>query len=827
MKIFLKYVVKSMVEKKARFLLLLLAITISTALFVGSMGAVESGIESYVKPQLEQLENKDVYISSKSGETTFSLDDIKEKGIKNLLPELNIPVIFDNKEMQSLSLSGREDKYIDKSILIDGKDLKEFQDEKCIISKRTSDKFKLKLGDDLKIILNGEKLSLKVAAISANQGTFYMDSKDSFNILVPYKFISKKLGAQGKYNSITANKVKASVKDSVKEFNDSNTKFSAKELFDEEQVKSQLSQMTSMFYMMLTIVVFMSAIIIYSSFKLTVTERMPVIGTFLSQGATRGTIRRILYLESLVYGVLGGVLGNLAGVGILYIINYFISPLREYGIIDKPNINPNYLILGMLFSILLSIISAALPVLKTRKLEVKNVILNNPSTVNEVGLGKFIFGVGLLLVVIVANALKSKIIINISPLLMIAAVASSMLIFPKLIDYLTKFIYVVLRGINGSIALSFNNMRTSRVLLGNVNLMILSIVSIITINSLGVSIKNVVSEAYEKLNYSIAIEASGGGVRSNLDKIKEVAAKTDGVNKDTIQFMYNAHGTIKDNQYYVMAIEPDKYTNYDHYIDWNDSDNKVVYDKFKAGDSNGVIITDKIAEKAKLAKGDTFDMKLRNTVKSFKVAGVIDGKLMNNGVFILMNYKALPKEYIDSASYSVYFNTSKSSKTVKENMNKEIKGLGGQVNTFEETKDRNIEQNKQLMTILSIFSYMAVIIGCFGILNNIGISFIQRKKDMAVLSSVGMTKGQRAIMIIVESILSVIWAVLIVTPLSYLTSSLMSKISESIGLPLDVQFNISYLPVVVVVSLALVFLATIPVLFKSRKLSIMQELKYE
>jgi putative ABC transport system permease protein len=276
-----------------------------------------------------------------------------------------------------------------------------------------------------------------------------------------------------------------------------------------------------------------------------------------------------------------------------------------------------------------------------------------------------------------------------------------------------------------------------------------------------------------------------------------------------------------------MAIEPDKYTNYDHYVDWNDSDNKAIYDKFKSGDSNGVIITEKIAEKAKLSEGDTFEMKLRNTVKSFKVAGIIDGKLMNNGVFILMNYKALPKEYIDSASYSVYFNTTKNSKTVKESMNKDIKGLGGQVNTFEETRDRNIEQNKQLMTILSIFSYMAVIIGCFGILNNIGISFIQRKKDMAVLSSVGMTKGQRAIMIIVESILSVIWAVVIVTPLSYLTSSLMAKISESIGLPLDVKFNISYLPVVIVVSLALVFLATIPVLFKSRKLSIMQELKYE
>jgi putative ABC transport system permease protein len=827
MKIFLKYVVKSMIEKKARFLLLLLAIILSTALFVGSMGAVEAAVESFVKPQLQQLENKDLYISSKTGESTFSLENINEKGVKNLVPQLNVSVVYDSDDLQPLNLSGREEMYIDKSILLINKELKDFDGEKCIISKRISDKFKLNVGDNLKVILNGEKISLKVSAVATNEGAFYMDSKDSFQIIVPYKFISKKLDIEGKYNSITANKSKDSIEDSVKEFNDSNSKFSAKELFDEEQFKSQLSQITSMFYMMLAIVVFMSAIIIYSSFKLTVTERMPIIGTFLSQGATRGTIRRILYLESLVYGILGGIIGNAAGVGILYIINYFISPLREYGIIDKPHIDAKNLVFGMIFSVLLSLLSAVLPVIKTRRLEVKNVILNNPSSVNEIGYGKFVLGLVMLIVVIILNSINRKFVVDISPILMIIAVAAAMLIFPKLVDFLSRGIYIILRKINGSMALSFNNMRTSKVLLGNVNLMILAIVSIITINSLSVNVKVLVSGIYEQLNYSIEINASGTGVVSNLDKIKKVALKTDGVYKDSIQFMYYANGNIKDDTFSVMAVEPDKYTDYDHYIDWQEKSNKDIYDKFKFGASDEVILSRKVAEKTKLALGDTFDMKLRNTTKAYKIAGIVDGKMLNNGIFILMNYKGLPKEYYDSASYSIYFNTSKSSKDIKEVINKEVKGLGGQVRTFEETRDRNIEQNDQLMTILSIFSYMAVVIGCFGILNNIGISFIQRKKDMAVLSSVGMTKGQRGVMIIVESILSVIWAVVIVTPLAYLTSSLMSKITDKIGLPLDIKFNISYMPIVLSVSLILVFLATLPVLFKSRKLSIIEELKYE
>lgn len=827
MKIFLKYVAKSMVEKKARFLLLILAIVLSTALFVGSMGAVKIGIGSFVKPQLERLENKDVYISSKSGEPVFSIQELNQKGIKNIVPDLSVSCVYDSDDMQNLNICGREEKYINKSNLIEGKELKDFSGEKCIVSKRTAEEYKLKLGDNLKLILNGEKLSLKVVAISSNKGLFYMDDKNAFQVVVPYEYISKKYGVEGKYNSVLGEKAKDSIKDSIKEFNDANTKFSAKELFNEKQVQEQMSQITSMFYLMLSIVVFMSAMIIYSSFKLTVTERLPIIGTFLSQGATRGTVRKILYLESLVYGIIGGILGDAGGVGLLYLINYLISPLKKYGIIDKPDINLSYLAFGLVFAILLSMVSAAIPVLRTSRLQVKDVILNNLNTSSEIGFGKFIIGSFLLVCVIIINSLKAQWVINFSPVLIVVAVAAIMLMFPKIIDLISKQIYRVLRSISGVNALSFNNMRTSKVLLGNVNLMILAIISIIAINSVSVSVKNVVSEAYEKLNYDIEIDVSDSSVVSNRDKIQAVVEGADGVDKDSIQFMYYANGVIKDENYHVMGIDPNKYLTWDNYLNWKDKTNEEIYNRFRDGNSNDVILSEKVAKKADLVVGDKINIKLRNTTKEYKVAGIVDGKLMNNGTFILMKYKDLPQEYLISASYSVLMDTIKSPKEVKESVKKNIKALGGETKTFEETRASNIEQNKQLMDILSIFSYMAVVIGSFGILNNIGISFIQRKRDMAVLSSVGMNKGQRARMLVIESILSVFWAAVIVTPFSYLGISIVSKITNAIGFALDVSFNLSYMPIVTGVSFLIVIIATLPVLFKSRKLSIIEELKYE
>lgn len=827
MKVFLKYVLRSMLEKKARLFLLLVAIILSTALFVGSMGAVDAALDSFVKPRLEQLENKEIFISAKDGEGTFSLDDMKLEGVKDIIPEINSSAIYDSDDMQVVSIHARTEEYINKKLLLEEHTLKDFEGGKCIISKRISDKFNLKIGQDIKIILNGERITLEISAISANEGIFYADTKDRFQVIVPYEYIANKYNLKDKYNSIMASKTEESVKDSVEKFNDANTKFAATELYNEEAIKSQVSQITTMFYMMLTIVVFMSGIIIYSSFKLTVTERLPIIGTFLSQGATRGIIRRILYLESLCYGFIGGIIGNALGIGLLYLINYAVSPLKEYGIMEKPNININYLIFGLVFSVVLSLVSAVVPIIRTNKLQVKEVILNTSNNSEVIGIRKFIIGILLLVAVLIINSFKNQFAINLSPLLIILAVSAIMFIFPKIIDFVSKNIFSSLRDISSINALSLNNMRTSKVLLGNVNLLIVSIIAIVMINSLGVSIKNVVTEAYENLNYDLYIDVPVSDTQDIKEKIINVLENEPAVIKDSIQKECYANGSINNSNYIVMGIDPDKYRSYDNYIDWDKEEYIKIFEEFKSGDLNGVILSKKIAEKLKLKVGDNFDMKLRATTENYKVVGVVDGKLMNNGVFLLINFQGLPKEYRERAPISLILNTSADAAKVKENINKSIRELGGTVSTYEETRDKNIEANKMLINILSIFSFMAVVIGSFGVLNNIGISFIQRKKDLAVLSSVGMSNIQRGKMIINESILTVVWSTIIVIPFSYLVISILSKITKLIGFDMDVSFNINFVPITFIVSLILVLIATIPVLFKSKKLSIIEELKYE
>ena len=435
---FLKYILKSMMEKKGRLILLLIAIAMSVGLFVASSGVIDIGIKSSTRPFIESYENKDIIVSGSNDETFFDADNIKEDGIKNLIKEIYLDGSYiDNDSNINITLLGREDEYINESLLLKGS-LDGFSGAKCIISQRTSEEKNIKKGDKIELIIAGQNKELEVSAISATNNVFYTDTINSFTVIIPYEYLSKELGVEGKYSVIMADSSKNSLQDSIDAFNDANDNFSARKLFDADEVKEQMSSFTSMLYAMLVIVVVMSAIIIYGSFKLTVTERLPVIGTFLSQGATVGTVEKILLLESVVYGVFGGIIGNLLGIGGLKLINYIISPLKDYGIIEKVDINIETLVFGMIFSIILAVVSALIPVLKVRRLQVKEVILNNVAVSTHIGWGKFIIGIVLLIFSIVVAFANGEEFDELGSIAILTSIIGAVCVYQKVVDILSR-----------------------------------------------------------------------------------------------------------------------------------------------------------------------------------------------------------------------------------------------------------------------------------------------------------------------------------------------------------------------------------------------------
>ena len=832
MGIFFKFIRKSMLEKKGRLFLLILAISLSTTLFVTNLGVVDIAIDSIAKPELESYDNKDIIINSKDGEAFFNVDDLKEKGIKNLIKQIHFKGVIENKDdSNDVVIIARENKYINTKDLLEGS-IDNFTGSKCIISKRTSEERNLDLNDSFEMVIAGKKTKLTVAAISDNKGKFYNDNSTTFSIIMPYEFMAKELGVEGKYNFVTANKSKDSTDDSIKAFNKANLNYEADELLNEESIRDATSQFSQILYFMLAIVVFMSGIIIYSSFKLIVTERMSIIGTFLSQGATKRTVKSILYLESLCYGIMGAIFGNILGVVALNIINRAVSPLAEYGIYEKVDINYLYILIGAIFSIVLSLISAIIPINKIKKLQVKEVILNNVSFSMKIGWGKFFVGVIIIICCLLGVFIDSDLIPKLSPILILGTYVGVILVYPKVIDTFSNVLYKIFRGRSKSLVFSLNNLRTSKVLLGNTTLIIISIISVLMIASIGSSLQNVVQDAYKKLSYDVNITGIST-IRNNeftiSDEIVEKLKQYDGIQDDSITVVRNCYGSLegkeKDMPFGIDAVNLDNYLNFNKYIITN-KEEEDNYNKLKEN-KDGILVSDNLKEKYNLKEGKYYNIKIDDIMKKVKVVGFFNARLYNNGFFAVIGQETLENIYGLKGGNSITLKTTKSPTEFKKDIKSIKDEYGVSISTRDEDTKANTEQNAQMISIINIFNYMAMLIAALGVLNNITIGFLQRKRELAVLSSVGMSNGNRNKMILFESIITVFWAAVFSIPGSMLVTKLITKFLELLDLKFEVSMNFAVVPYYIIVAMVIIIIATIPVLFKSKKLSIINELKYE
>ncbi|SFR54296.1 ABC transporter permease [Anaeromicropila populeti] len=843
MRIFFKYVLKSMTEKKGRFLLLIVAISISTALLVASTGMIDIIMDSLIKPQLETFEGKDMVISSKDQTSYFYSDEnMKLAGVEeeSLLKELYITGNIvdkpdtDDEAMLNITVLGRDTKYIDNEMITQG-DIEAFTGAVCMISERTAEEKKTGIGDTLDIIIGGVTKSLKVAAISAPAGVFYNDSSTSFSVMVPYDYLSSDLGAEGKYNLIIGSSAEKTVQEGIDQFNENNEWFTAEELFDEDTIKEQASSFTSILYMMLIIVVAMSSIIIYSSFKLIITERLKTIGTFLSQGATVGKVRTILYLESCTYGLFGAVIGITLGVIGLHVINRLVSPLKDYGIYGEVVIEPHYVISGIIFAVVLSILSSYLPVRKISKLQVKDIILNDVRITKTIGWKKCIAGTVITAGSVAAYVFAENKLGVYSALLIISSLIGVILAYPKLIDLLSGLLYHIFRGRSKNVIYAINNLRTSKVLLGNISLIIISLTSIIAIQSVGASMIDIVTEAYTKLQFDVEISGIST-IRENsqetteeylVKKLESFGVKENQINKiNYFTSLLSVPDTDTEMGLYAMGVNPDTYLSYNQYLELDKPEYSQYLEDFKEQES-GVIISTVVSKNLGSKLGDTIEVTCMGVKKPLKVVGIINGKLFNGGFFILIQNSTLDKVFGVSSVNRITFVTDQDADLMMDKLKPVLREIGATAVTKAEMEKVNLKQNQMVVNGLSIFSYMAIIIAALGIVNNVAISFLQRKSEFAVLASIGMEDSGRTKILFFESIASVTWAMGITILYSMFAVRVVSSLTKAAGLSMDIKLDYQSLPFVYLISLAIVLCATIPTYWKSRKFSIVQELKYE
>ena len=575
---------------------------------------------------------------------------------------------------------------------------------------------------------------------------------------------------------------------------------------------------------MLIVVILMAAFIISSAYKVIVLERMAVIGTFRSIGATRVSTDLILLMESLLYGIIGGILGDILGIPILNYMADSSNMFKNYGVetivvIDKINF-----LWAFLLAIFLCIIGSIVPIIKASKISLKDIIFGTFSENSSRNILSFILGVTLFIVPYIK---KFKWTGNFlfSILAAFSVFLSMIFIIPyvmKLFCYIFKEVYRVIFGNEGAIAL--DNIGKSKVLINNGILLSSTLAAVVVIYIASSSVSGLITKGYSKMNYDLKIEQWKD--KDMINKLKDIEYIKDFQEEFILNEVEVKNKDFKIRQ--IQGIESNKYL--DFYKDVNIYDyknNKKEYILKKLDKGRNIIISDILEKRQKFKIGDKISLKLEDQYKEYTIVGLAESEFISNGQIALVSSEIIKKDMNIQIGNFIKVKTRKNNNELDKKLREDLEKYNVVITKKSDDLKTDLEVNKGLMNSLESFSLMSLIIGSLGMMNNLMVSFIYRKREFAVLASVGMSKLKRGKLLFIEGItlgvfggiLGVLEGVYISMFLGEITYSLDSYIITTI--PLKLIILLGFLAVV------LVIVASFVPIFKSSNMSIVEEIKYE
>jgi putative ABC transport system permease protein len=147
--------------------------------------------------------------------------------------------------------------------------------------------------------------------------------------------------------------------------------------------------------------------------------------------------------------------------------------------------------------------------------------------------------------------------------------------------------------------------------------------------------------------------------------------------------------------------------------------------------------------------------------------------------------------------------------------------------TMHDMEQRNMQSNAQMFFILQGFSVLALIIGIFGVFNNLIISFIERKRSLAIMHSVGMSNFQSLQMIFIESISAGIIGGTVGIMAGLLLISLVPLVIRSLNITMSMHYSLPQFVFALLAGVIITVVASISPALKSAKLNIIEAIKYE
>jgi putative ABC transport system permease protein len=600
-----------------------------------------------------------------------------------------------------------------------------------------------------------------------------------------------------------------------------------------ERVSQMLAGYQMGLGMFSAIAIFVGAFLIYNAFSMTVVERTREIGMLRTLGMTRGQVLRQILIEAGLLGVGGSLLGMAAGIGISFGLIRAMEMMvsQEVRQIQAP---PGVLAASFAVGVLVTLAAALIPALHASRV--------SPLEALRVrGRGRegwfvrrgWVVGVGLigLSILMVGIRVPGPMGDHTQDMAVMLLLLGGTLLAPGLVGVSERAARPVTRRLYGQEgALGSRNIQRARLRTAlTVAALMVGVAMILSIRAVGDAFGQDISNWIERY--------IGGDlyVHSTLNLRADLAnqlASIEGV-QAVAPLRYVEIRRVKPEGGYenlsLMAVDPATYSQVTSFVFTSgQGDPQQMIARLDAGDA--VFVSSVLSEKQGLERGERVRLLTRRGERDFEVAGVVVD-FYNQGQVVQASWKDLRRYWgiNDASTFLVKLHAGRSPAAVRDR----IKALYG--NAYHLTVDSNqaIRQRAigligQTTGMFDVLALIAMIVAALGVVNTFTMNVVERTREIGMLRSLGMTRGQVTKMILAEAgLMGVVGGVMGLALGLLMSRTVLNSMNNMAGFSLTYVFSAEGFAVGLIIAFVVSQLAALWPARRAARLRMIEAIQFE
>ncbi|WP_168169796.1 FtsX-like permease family protein [Candidatus Izimaplasma bacterium ZiA1] len=701
--------------------------------------------------------------------------------------------------------------YLQKSDSVQGK-------YDIVIGEENHYRYDLELGDELVVNVSGTLYTFTIYAISVEGNSFLDANTNTLDINVNNTFVTEDLGITNPNLYMINISDFDDIKLMISEYSD----LEVIDLLNDESYLTNMNMIETFLTLMASSVVLISAFIIYSTYKIIVIERLAFIGTLRSIGATKKYSSFTMILESIIYGIIGGIIGVFIGILILLGIFKVFFTNTDIAAINVDYINIGFILGTLVFALVLTVLSSLIPILKVRKYSIKQIMFEEIKNNKQMKYLNVIVGSVLILIAtVLVNVSNYQNELVLSAISLLLVIIGSVMLIPLLIRVISPVINLIFYPIfKNKTTISLKNIKNDKTLINNIVLLAIGLGFIFMINNFASSVNKVVADVYGEGMFDIVIQDI-----DVPDQLIEDVSNLDGVTNTYVSKTVIDAETS--NGFVLPFLTGIDIVDYNQYA-WDDFSEVITSELIQDFENEDtIIISDFMLKKYNLKVGDIITLSVMDEEYDLTIIKSVSS-ILYNGTLAFIDYDLLETIYGDVGNKSLFINTDNDLEETKITIKRLYSNGILPIETLDDMEQTNQDTNDMMFFLMKAMSFLAMGIGAIGIINNFTVSFVSRRKIIANLRSLGLSKKGTSRLLIIESLLTGIIGSILGVGFGVLFFKFASYLVEAVNITSEMM---SY----VVADMVFVFVGGIVIslvasIYPARKLSqknIVEEIKYE